>query len=326
MKPRPQYVPHQSRISVMDVHNTNTNAGIAMENEEMRRIRISIENEMKELLPKASDAAVGAVMQRLGTPDGGGDKDPDIIKKGIWALTTKHNSKIIVEKVNQSLDFIDKGKFHPKYELGVNWKLERDSLEDNLKTIQSALETNIKAWAYSSPQQFLEWLDLCLRPIMSVTGWASDTPYYNYFLSLVNDEWNPGNNKYYGTGPTGLKGFHSLPAFDSYCIEKYFSYADISGNTELLINTVPEKYIIEHAEIEILEDFDDNIKFKIGDTIHARIMNTSDTFAKAANKYAVHSDYVYLSDTDLYLRWNYDSTGPTKGQGRILIYLEYVKQ
>lgn len=97
-------VPHQNRLSVQDVRDYTTPQGAAMANEEMRRLRIGI-NEALEVAKQGGtpdDGGRGATPRRPSTPDGDGTGTGG----GGWALTVKHNDIIVgVPKQIQGLNF-----------------------------------------------------------------------------------------------------------------------------------------------------------------------------------------------------------------------------
>jgi len=245
-------VPYQERISVQDIP-TNATLGqvISMENEDMRRLALKIEQLEEQQQPVGGADTPGGVSP---SPVSEGSVE---VGDGVWALTTEHNDNIITAKVVQDLDYHDTGGKRPKYEIGVFWELTQQMLEAALKTIPQAKKTRIKAWAATHPKQFLEWVDICLRPIKSIRGKVDNTEgSWNYILDLVNDEWSPGPKKYYGTDKLGAKGFHLFPGVHVIKIPFNYGTPAVSSRT-----TVPENNLILRVETVITEVFDDVVAY-----------------------------------------------------------------
>ena len=115
-----------------------------MENEEMRRIRLALEGEIKALAPDVAGQAVSSISQSLGSPS----TKPDDMKRSIWALTTKKNDKVVGRpRVVQSLNFKGRNLIPDKRYYEVSWDLKPSEwLEKELKTIDDAQETIIRAY------------------------------------------------------------------------------------------------------------------------------------------------------------------------------------
>jgi hypothetical protein len=91
-------------LSVQDVRDYTTPQGAAMANEEMRRLRIGINEALEKLEPAAGGGSVGgggkSATAKPAPGDGTGDGGSG------WALTVKHNDSIIgVPKQIQGLNF-----------------------------------------------------------------------------------------------------------------------------------------------------------------------------------------------------------------------------
>jgi len=241
------------------------------------------------------------------------DITSDEIKMGIWALTTEHNGQIITARVVQDLDFRDTGKKHPKYEMGLIWKLTEASLRSDLATISTAKKTAIEALVYTSPKQFFEWFDYCLQPLMSIRGVPNGNEgYWNYGIKLVNDENIPGANKYYGTNNSGTKGYHSIPPRQR-VIKVPFGY---NNKTPSSSTYIPAGNIVNRVEVDIATAFD-----------------AAATFTISANSITImNENFINFAREGLYLnQWHYDiaaqsqvslslTTTATAGQGTAYIW------
>lgn len=248
--------PYQERISVKDIPTNSTlSQFIADENEEMRRIVTKLEG-----LDEQIAAAGGGTLQpgQSQTPtEAGSEPIPGEKKANPWALTTEHNDDVITAKVVQDLDYHDTGEKRQKYEMGIFWELTQQMLEAALKTLPAAKKTRIKAWAATNPAQFLDWLDLCLRPIKSIQGEKDDRKgYWNYTLQLAGDEWTPSPKKYYGTNRQGSKGFHLFPGI--HIIEIPFTYVTVTASSTTLI---PYGNLVVRTETLITQTFDADVVF-----------------------------------------------------------------
>lgn len=249
----------------------------------------------------------------------GEDKSGEI-KTNIWALTTEHNDNIVgMPKVVQDLDFKDKAKRHPKYELGINWDLWATALEASLSTIPDAQKTNIAAFAYTNPKQFLEWFDLCLQPIMSIQG----TPdyrdgYWNYTIKLVNDQYSPGPNKLYGTDGFGSKGWQPLPVPSSGVLVFTIDYLTLTP--VVIVGSIPINSTVQSVSLVITSAFNNTTIVELGDDgLFNRLMTVGENQPEVMNKYQSFPDYKYLVTTDIKLRFYY-SSAPTTGSLTVYVY------
>lgn len=242
------------------------------------------------------------------------------IVKAIWALTNEHNREIISKKVVQDENFVDTGKGHPKYEIGIIWELIAEKLEQELRTIPEAERVNIKAWAYTNPLQFVTWLSLNVFGIQSVQTEYDLDPYNpSFIIHLLNDEDSPAPNKYYGTDGVGIRGYHLLPsvaASGSGVLEYTLNWADVTP--VITIGAIPENKVVQTAMIEVLSEFDTGFIAEIGDdSVYNRLMKVTENNLEKINKYHNYPDYKYTATTDIKLR-SYGTA--TKGDLRILIY------
>jgi len=201
-------VPHQNRLSVQDVRDYTTPQGAAMANEEMRRLRIGI-NEALEVAKQGGapdDAGKGITPKKPTKPDGDGTGDG-----GGWALTVKHNDIIVgVPKQIQGLNFKNPQVFSDNlYPIIFRLKalaLEKELLEglkdgtDKQVEIRGSVDLGIKSGIIyinrlpSTIEQTPRQIDLWRRtgrnytPLFGKYGWYV----YNYIdhgwdLSDPND-------------------------------------------------------------------------------------------------------------------------------------------
>jgi hypothetical protein len=148
-------VPSQTHISVQDVHSIQQNPelAISMENEEMRRIAVSVNNLQDKLSGfggagggAAGGGAAGSTSTIGGDTTGG---NTTIINQGGWALTAQENDTNIPEPMKvQVLNFVDTNEdidpTRPFTKYGVNFTLSRKDAPANLvKGLPKATQVNI---------------------------------------------------------------------------------------------------------------------------------------------------------------------------------------
>lgn len=107
----PTYRPHQSRISVQDVRDTSTPAGAALENEEMRRIALNV-NELADKLDKIGGGAAAPAKTTKNISGGGGGG-------GAGGEKPKDFSLNVLQDGNLKVDHTQDLNFHGSTHIGV---------------------------------------------------------------------------------------------------------------------------------------------------------------------------------------------------------------
>lgn len=238
MKRRASYIPHQSKNSVQDVNDYSTPEGTAQANEEMRRLN----DKLQEIKQQVETAVPTTTKKQItqsgsntskGTTGGSGTQGEQGISgysgysgySGASAspqfqipyqLSVFHNEEEVSTPYVQGLTFENPVvECNPKYLANVYWKLKEDGLDEKYQSLPDWLfatptDVNIQAKALITPSDLFHWVAERITYKDSVTA-EGDFQNNVWTVTLVNDEDSPGNNKYYGTGASGYKGYHSLP-------------------------------------------------------------------------------------------------------------------
>jgi len=238
-------VPSQTTLSVQTVPDYSTPAGAAQANEEFRRLRMGIEN-----LRLKIDEAAGTTPQvslvkpkRESIGSTGGDDKPkddkpkddkpggDSVTVPDWALTILEGHVMLnpLRRV-QALRFDRETLWYrdrtPRVLMPVEFKIRKEQIDWLLKTRDDAAQMRIVAHAVT---ERLDWFNILPEGRHSIVRVCPITVDENgvelfrkipdgvfagideYVYQLVNDEEEPGENKYYGTDQYGFKGWHPLP-------------------------------------------------------------------------------------------------------------------
>jgi len=243
-------VPSQTTLSVQTVPDYSTPAGAAQANEEFRRLRMGIENLRLKIDEAASTtpqvSLVKPKRESIGST-GGDDKPKDDKPKDDkpkddksgggevtapdWALTILEGHVMLnplrrVQALRFDRETVWYGDRTPRVLMPVEFKIRKEQIDPLLKTRDDAAQMRIVAHAVT---ERLDWH--CLLPfgshsierrariIVHEDGSMSLSRIFSgvfagmaeHVYQLVNDEEEPGENKYYGTNQYGIKGWHSLP-------------------------------------------------------------------------------------------------------------------
>ena len=210
-------VPHQSTLSVQNVPDYSTPAGAAMANEEMRRLRLGIENLKQRVEAQSGEQQLGlkSPSQQVTTNTGTGKDEPISIETTEWALTLKSNGIEVDDPlVVQCINFIDTQvkvlEARQEFKLPIKFHLAKSFLEDKLKTEDEAVQIDIIANAIT---YFYDWLMFRDSGQKSIQISSSDKIRGGVFdgldrrvITLQNDEWYLSEFMYYGTGWIGEDG------------------------------------------------------------------------------------------------------------------------
>lgn len=131
------YTPTQTVLSVQDVRDYSTPAGAAQANEEMRRLRLSI-NEMQNKVEPAVTTDKSPIIQS--------DTPKQTIAANDWALTVKHNTHVIGKpKIVQSLDFRNPIEYDDEVsELPIRFQITENELEPEYSVINKGSDKTSK--------------------------------------------------------------------------------------------------------------------------------------------------------------------------------------
>ena len=231
-KRKPVSPPYQRKLSVQDVRSTETPVGIGMENDEMRRIAMRV-NDLTDELEQLRPAPVDDGGKKNPIKDRGdvigGDTAGDITNitingggGGKWALTVLHRGvSIFREKWQQALNFLNPRVLEHRDFLPVLFKLKTATIADSLKAdpthpatqvdIEGEVpDTTLSALEFfngrKSIQRYENPVPTNYPAILGIDSREINTRYFE----LVNDELNPAATHYYGTDATGEKGFYDL--------------------------------------------------------------------------------------------------------------------
>ena len=289
-------IPSQTRISVQDVIDYSTPAGSSMANEEMRRIRLELEQQRKSVEQMIADAKAGGADDGDGAPTSPAPKDiPDSAPQPPtyydahnyniteWALTGKHKGEIVgIRRLVQSLNFIDGqelGTSHPWADYPILFNLESVELEQMLKTLPMAHQINIRAKA-------------------KVPDW----------------------------GPS-IRRLFELFAKGG-CIEKHFNYNDVTLNEYFNVGTIPIDTMLSHAVIEVIGEWTEDTRLIVGNKVFPALYMTSNTFHLGEiNRYSYQIDgRITQQPETVIVSLDMGSAKPTEGEARIIIYYEYIQE
>ena len=151
MKRKPVIEPKQRKISVQDVRDVTTPQGVAMLNDELKRIQLGLEETKKEE-KVTTPAAVNLITEEPKAKKKKEDTDKPPTE---WALTVRGNSILVPpSKLVQVLNFIDTDT--------VSFTLRNKRAGSNDTTVENGRVVEIKATATSTTTQS-EYDDCALR-------------------------------------------------------------------------------------------------------------------------------------------------------------------
>lgn len=201
--------------------------------------------------------------------------------KALWALTTKKDNRIIGKpKVVQSLHFKGKNLIPDKRYYEIVWDLRPKTLEKELRTIDDAQETEIRA--------FVQTDDVFVK----VSGTDIET---NYLIHKL--EAGPGI-----TIKQLYKGYNEKLEISSgrICYKQTLGI----GEQNKLIGTIPGNYVINRISIEVENSFDSNYTISIGDSIAQARLWRFQNDVREEQHYEKTLNYIYTEDTDIYISSN----------------------
>jgi len=142
--------PHQNKLSVQDVRDYSTPAGASMANEEMRRLRLYVNEVANKVDTKTGGDTPSAITPTKINNTPGMDSKPDSfggVDSGL--LSVKHNNILVGEPRHvESLNYLDYniGDYEKEY---IGFELDASRLEQNLTsdfTFDNKRQINIKAF------------------------------------------------------------------------------------------------------------------------------------------------------------------------------------
>jgi hypothetical protein len=182
-------VPHQNRLSVQDVRDYTTPQGASMANEEMRRLRLSI-NDITDKLDAGGAAASGGGGKKPEDkkPDDGGGTGAGTR----WALSVKHNDTLVGKpKEIQSLNFKDPRVINGTL-LPIIFKLKAQELERGLfEGISNGTDSEIAITGNA-------YMDIKsgILPLNKLPSSIADTPLQIDFWKREGLNYNPSTGRY----------------------------------------------------------------------------------------------------------------------------------
>jgi hypothetical protein len=203
--------PHQNKLSVQDVRDYSTPAGASMANEEMRRLRLYVNEVSDKVDTKAAGSPTSNTPTKIiTTPEM--DSKPDsfgAVDNGL--LSVKHNNIVVGEPQNiEALNYIDYniGDYRKEY---IGFDLDASTLEQTLTSdlvINNKRQINIKAFV--KRQVLTGYIDVNNLPLSSnsylaTDEWKTENRYYTpaegyagwYVYAIIDHGWKLNNRNDY---------------------------------------------------------------------------------------------------------------------------------
>lgn len=273
--------------------------------------RVGLQGGAKGILGKLGDFLSSVF------PKGGNTKDIEKFFKSLWALTTRLNKKVVGRpKVVQSLNF--DGVFSTDY-------VSRPNFEELSPVMFVLIPENCPPELTSEPDKPGNYQETTIKGYVKtedikVKVLHNDTKADYLFHKL-----------YAGTGINfeilNNNGYQKLKissnvegVLNTGVHELYFDYNDISDTGYIPIGNV-SNCMIEFIQLEVITAFDQSPYVTCGDNIlNARLMRSDESKLTVKNKYYVHHTYLYDDESEIRLYYGNNSSNPTVGEGRIIVF------
>lgn len=273
------------------------------------------------------DRILNAIAGVLGsTPQDIAVSDPKDI--ALWALTIfidgNHlTNKKIVQGVNfESYKAKSSDPDSPLAYLPIKWFGENKPLAKQYRTINEAERSDLEAWA-SIP--FADLTEIqgpmsvsVFRDVINLKQFGMKGQSLMNTVQLVNDEIEPEDNYYYGTGPNGNKGWWPISNAAGR-LEVDFTWEDLTSGGSKEIGTIPADKRVFKTSVLVDTAFDADVTMTVGDDVgNGRLAVEKNIELSVEKSYDVELEYLYEDST--LLKLYQASNVPTVGEGTVIIY------